>query len=133
MLNNRFAAVALAAVASMLSATALARDLAVVSWGGAYQDAQREVYFKPFMEKTKITMTEENWDGGVGTLRAKIQGGNNNWDVVQVERSWAARTSSCPMRSTTAASARSCTASSWPTTATRSKGTPRNRGPTSGT
>ena len=30
-------------------------------------------------------MTEENWDGGVGTLRAKIQGGNNNWDVVQVE------------------------------------------------
>ena len=23
--------------------------------------------------------------GGVGTLRAKIQGGNNNWDVVQVE------------------------------------------------
>ena len=30
-------------------------------------------------------MAEENWDGGVGTLRAKIQGGNNNWDVVQVE------------------------------------------------
>ena len=65
--------------------TALARDLTVVSWGGAYQDAQREVYFKPFMDKTKIKMTEENWDGGVGTLRAKIQGGNNNWDVVQVE------------------------------------------------
>ncbi len=77
--------VALAAAALVLSATALARDLTVVSWGGAYQDAQREVYFKPFMEKTKIKMTEENWDGGVGTLRAKIQGGNNNWDVVQVE------------------------------------------------
>src|SRR5438128_617121 len=77
---------AVAAAALILSATAaLARDLSVVSWGGAYQDAQREVYFKPFMDKTKIKMTEENWDGGVGTLRAKIQGGNNNWDVVQVE------------------------------------------------
>ncbi len=30
-------------------------------------------------------MAEESWDGGVGTLRAKIKGGNNNWDVVQVE------------------------------------------------
>ena len=76
---------ALAATALMLSATALARDLTVVSWGGAYQDAQREVYFKPFMEKTRIVMAEDNWDGGVGTLRAKIQGGSNNWDVVQVE------------------------------------------------
>ena len=24
-------------------------------------------------------------DGGIGVLRAKIQGGANNWDVVQVE------------------------------------------------
>src|SRR6202171_4869615 len=81
--RNWIAVLAVAVLA--LSAPALARDLSVVSWGGAYQDAQRDVYFKPFMEKSKIPMTEENWDGGVGTLRAKIQGGNNNWDVVQVE------------------------------------------------
>jgi len=85
MQSRKIRIVAMTAAAVVLSATALARDLSVVSWGGAYQDAQREVYFKPFMDKSKITMTEENWDGGVGTLRAKIQGGNNNWDVVQVE------------------------------------------------
>ena len=86
MQSKRIWMVALAAtVALVVSATAPARDLTVVSWGGAYQDAQREVYFKPFMEKSKIKMAEENWDGGVGTLRAKVQGGNNNWDVVQVE------------------------------------------------
>src|SRR6202140_1486273 len=86
MQSKRIWMAALAATAAfVLSAPALARAFSVVSWGGAYQDAQREVYFKPFMEKTKTTMTEENWDGGVGTLRAKIQGGNNNWDVVQVE------------------------------------------------
>jgi putative spermidine/putrescine transport system substrate-binding protein len=77
--------VAVTAAASVLSVAAAARDLTVVSWGGAYQDAQREVYFKPFTAQTKVALAEENWDGGVGTLRAKIQGGNNNWDVVQVE------------------------------------------------
>ena len=29
-----------------------ARDLTVVSWGGAYQEAQRKAYFDPFMKKT---------------------------------------------------------------------------------
>ena len=85
MLSRKIWMVGVTAASLVLSTAALARDLSVVSWGGAYQDAQREVYFKPFMDKSKITMTEENWDGGVGTLRAKIQGGNNNWDVVQVE------------------------------------------------
>jgi putative spermidine/putrescine transport system substrate-binding protein len=71
--------------AMALAGTAAARDLTVVSWGGAYQDAQREVYFKPYMAQTKSKMLEESWDGGVGVLRAKVQGGSNNWDVVQVE------------------------------------------------
>lgn len=75
----------LAAAATLVAGTAAARDLTVVSWGGAYQDAQREVYFKPFMESTKTKLVEESWDGGIGVLRAKLQGGANTWDVVQVE------------------------------------------------
>ena len=75
----------LAAAATLVAGTAAARDLTVVSWGGAYQDAQREVYFKPFMEQTKTKLVEESWDGGIGVLRAKLQGGANTWDVVQVE------------------------------------------------
>jgi len=74
-----------AALAAALAAPAAARDLTVVSWGGAYQDAQREVYFKPYMEAKKAKLVEESWDGGIGVLRAKAQGGANNWDVVQVE------------------------------------------------
>jgi putative spermidine/putrescine transport system substrate-binding protein len=64
---------------------ALARDLTVVSWGGTYQDAQRKVYFEPFTAETRIPLVEDSWNGGVGTLRAKVEGGANNWDVVQVE------------------------------------------------
>ena len=66
--------VALAAAALVLATATPARDLTVVSWGGAYQDAQRDVYFKPFMETTKIKMAEENWDGGVGTLSTRLAG-----------------------------------------------------------
>jgi len=76
---------ALGAALALGSGAVQARDLSVVSWGGAYQDAQKEVYFKPFIEKTKVKMVDESWDGGIGVLRAKMQGGANNWDVVQVE------------------------------------------------
>ena len=75
--------VALAAAAG--GALAPGRPLSVVSWGGAYQDAQKVVYFKPFMDKTGVKLVDESWDGGIGVLRAKMQGGANNWDVVQVE------------------------------------------------
>jgi putative spermidine/putrescine transport system substrate-binding protein len=78
---------ALAAAAAMIAAApaAQARDLSVVSWGGAYQDGQKEVYFKPFTAATGVKMTDEAWDGGLGVLRTKIKGGANTWDVVQVE------------------------------------------------
>ena len=76
---------ALAAGVLMSAPAAQARDLTIVSWGGAYQDAQRQAYFKPFMDQIKTKMVEESWDGGIGVLRAKIQSKANTWDVVQVE------------------------------------------------
>jgi len=76
---------ATAAVMAGASVSANARDLSVVSWGGAYQAAQKKVYFDPFKQETKIPLSEESWDGGIGVLRAKVQGGNATWDVVQVE------------------------------------------------
>ena len=75
-------AVALSCLGSQ--ALAQSRDLNVVSWGGAYQDGQKEAYFKPF-NATGTKLTDEAWDGGLGVLRTKIKGGNSTWDVVQVE------------------------------------------------
>lgn len=62
-----------------------ARDLSVVSWGGALQDGQRAVFFRPFEAKTGLKIADEPWDGGIGVLRAKVEGGNSTWDVVEVE------------------------------------------------
>jgi putative spermidine/putrescine transport system substrate-binding protein len=61
------------------------RPLTVVSWGGAYQDAQKKVYFEPF-KATGVQLIDESWDGGVGVLRSKVQGSaDSGWDVIQVE------------------------------------------------
>ncbi|WP_408906508.1 ABC transporter substrate-binding protein [Roseomonas sp. E05] len=86
MLRRGFcAALALGTVLLGGQAMAQGRDLTVVSWGGAYQDVQRDIFFRPFQQETNIRLLEETWDGGVGVLRAKVQSGANNWDVVQVE------------------------------------------------
>ncbi|WP_207485515.1 ABC transporter substrate-binding protein [Arenibaculum pallidiluteum] len=68
-----------------VAANASARDLTVVSWGGAYQEAQKKVYFEPFKQASGLPMNDESWDGGIGVLRAKVEGGASTWDVVQVE------------------------------------------------
>lgn len=36
--------------AGLASQGVSARDLTVVSWGGSYQDAQKAVYFQPFVQ-----------------------------------------------------------------------------------
>ncbi|WP_414153046.1 hypothetical protein [Rhodospirillum rubrum] len=85
LLSRFLSGTALALLASGIAASAQARDLTVVSWGGAYQEAQKTLYFAPFTAETGVAMLDESWDGGIGVLRAKVEGGNATWDVVQVE------------------------------------------------
>jgi putative spermidine/putrescine transport system substrate-binding protein len=75
-----------AAILAVLAGAAhgQSRKLTVVSWGGAYQDAQKKVYFDP-LKAAGLDLIDESWDGGVGVLRAKVKGGQAGWDVVQVE------------------------------------------------
>lgn len=82
--GRRLAGVAFATLVATTAIEAQARDLTITSWGGAYQDAQRQVFFQPFQEKTGIRLLEDSWDGGIGPLRAKTEG-PPSWDLVQVE------------------------------------------------
>jgi len=79
------AGIAAAALLGLPSGPVSAADLTVTSFGGAYQDAQREVYFEPFKQETGIDLVEDVWNGGVGAIRAKVEGGGEEWDLVQVE------------------------------------------------
>jgi putative spermidine/putrescine transport system substrate-binding protein len=62
-----------------------ARDLTIVSWGGAYQEAQRKAYFDPFMKKTGKKILDESYNGELAKVRAMVESKNVTWDVVQVE------------------------------------------------
>ena len=63
----------------------IARDLTIVSWGGAYQEAQRKAYFEPFMKKTGKKILDESYNGEMAKIRAMVEAGNVTWDAVQVE------------------------------------------------
>jgi len=84
-LKSGILAAAALALSASLAAPSFARDLTVVSWGGNYQDAQREIYFKPFAAKTGKPVLDESWDGGIGVIQSKVKAGAPNWDAVQVE------------------------------------------------
>jgi putative spermidine/putrescine transport system substrate-binding protein len=68
-----------------LSACTKHSSLTVVSFGGAYQDAQRLAYMKPFSERTGIHIEEGEYNGEYGLLRQRATAPSGSWDVVSVE------------------------------------------------
>jgi putative spermidine/putrescine transport system substrate-binding protein len=81
----------LGASAIAVAAPALANDLTVVSWGGAYTKSQVEAYHKPWMEMTGKSLISVDYDGNVAPIKAQVEAGNVTWDVVDVELSDAVR------------------------------------------
>ena len=76
---------AVAGMSLCVSSTALANDLTIVSWGGAYTKSQVEGYHKPWMAKTGKTIISEDYGGGIAEIKAQVESGNVTWDVVDVE------------------------------------------------
>ncbi|MGB2016402.1 MAG: ABC transporter substrate-binding protein, partial [Candidatus Puniceispirillum sp.] len=77
--------VAIAAMSAFTAGSAVASDLTVVSWGGAYTKSQVEAYHKPWMAKTGKTIVSEDYGGGLAEIKAQVESGNVTWDVVDVE------------------------------------------------
>jgi putative spermidine/putrescine transport system substrate-binding protein len=76
---------AVAGMSLCVSTAAVANDLTVVSWGGAYTKSQVEAYHKPWMAKTGKTIISEDYGGGIAEIKAQVESGNVTWDVVDVE------------------------------------------------
>lgn len=62
-------------------AEAAKHQIVVVSWGGSYQDSQREAFFKPFEQETGIKVIDTS-QPDVAKLKAMVDSGNVEWDVV---------------------------------------------------
>ena len=63
---------------------AMATELVVVSWGGAYTASQQNAYHQPYMDRTpgvKI-VNDDSAGSAVAKLRAMNQAGNTTWDLV---------------------------------------------------
>jgi putative spermidine/putrescine transport system substrate-binding protein len=62
---------------------ATADELVVVSWGGAYQDAQRKAFFDPFEEEYGVTILDSG-DMDFAKILAMAEAGAMEWDVGDV-------------------------------------------------
>ena len=67
------------------------QTLTVVSWGGAYTHSQVKAYHEPFMAKTGVKISSEDYNGGLAQVKAQVESGNVTWDVVDLELSDAIR------------------------------------------
>jgi len=80
-----------AAAGAIFASTAMAAEITVVSWGGAYTKSQVEAYHKPWIAKTGNTILSEDYSGGLAEIKSQVEAGNVTWDLVDVELSDAIR------------------------------------------
>ncbi len=70
---------------SVLAAGAVAEELTVVSFGGAYGAAQKKHMLDPYTKKTGNKLLFEDYSGGIAEIKAQVEAGNIQWDVVDIE------------------------------------------------
>ena len=76
---------ALAAALAIGATPAMARDLTAVSFGGAYGAAQKMHMVDPYIEVTGNNVLFEDYSGGIAEIKAQVEAGNIQWDVVDIK------------------------------------------------
>ena len=77
------------AASTLLASSALAADMTLVSWGGAYQASQVNAYSMPYqaMHPDINFVWDESSAEAVAKLRAMKEANNLTWDLVDVDAS----------------------------------------------
>ena len=77
--------VLVAAASAVVAGAAVAEEMTIVSWGGAYSKSQLRAYHEPYSANTGVTIINDDSSGeAVAKLRAMNEAGNVTWDVVDV-------------------------------------------------
>ncbi len=74
-----------AALAATFATTTVADDLTAVSFGGAYGAAQKKHMIDPYIAATGNNVLFEDYSGGIAEIKAQVEAGNIQWDVVDIE------------------------------------------------
>lgn len=94
LLSKRVSAVLSASLLTLACQAAVAAEsVNFVSWGGTTQDAQKEAWAIPFSRQTDIKVVQDG-PTDYGKLKAMVESGNVQWDVVDVEADFALRAAS---------------------------------------
>lgn len=75
-------------LATQLMSTTLAfaaEPLSVMSFGGAYQEAQRKAVFETYTAHTGRPVSEQEYGGEIAKIKAMIDSGNTTLDVIDVD------------------------------------------------
>lgn len=75
------------------NAAIAAESVNFVSWGGSTQDAQKQAWAVPFSEASGIAVVQDG-PTDYGKLKAMVESGNVQWDLVDVEADFALRAAS---------------------------------------
>ncbi|WP_239685099.1 extracellular solute-binding protein [Ventosimonas gracilis] len=77
---------ALAAAFALVSSMALAQDsLTVIAFGGANGAMHKKHSVDPFERDSGIKILFDSYSGGVAEMKAQVESGNIQWDVINVE------------------------------------------------
>lgn len=76
---------ALVAVLACGTAMGQTQQLSVMSFGGAYQEAQRKSTFETYTAKTGVRIVEQEYGGEIAKIKAMVQSGNTTIDAVDVD------------------------------------------------
>ncbi|WP_353666343.1 ABC transporter substrate-binding protein [Marinomonas sp. THO17] len=90
-MNKTLKSSAIALTLTMASMIANANDtMSFVSWGGSTQEAQQEAWAIPFSAISNIKVIQDG-PTDYGKLKAMVESGNVQWDLVDVEADFAYR------------------------------------------
>lgn len=76
---------ALGAVTVALCLPAMAKDLTVISFGGANKEAQTAAYYQTYEKATGGKITAGDYNGEMAKIKAMVDTRKISWDVVEVE------------------------------------------------
>jgi len=62
-----------------------AKELVVATWGGDLQKNMRVAFFEPFEKSKTAVVRDATFTGEYGKIKAQVQAGRVEWDVVEVE------------------------------------------------
>jgi putative spermidine/putrescine transport system substrate-binding protein len=74
-----------ALAAALVCAPALAKDLTVVSFGGANKDAQAKAYYQPYEQQSGNKIIAGEFNGELAKVKAMVDTGSVSWDLVELE------------------------------------------------